>query len=752
MQRLISTKERVIEGAFYFDELSKHLQEWKSPAYVHLHLDDTRIIQRIEYDGPTDRYVGFVLPMHDNLPVCDSFVLTTFEEIEQVYKTCDRAKYAHVVVANALTPETPSFILYVLGTDGKYDHEAISHRWKYMREQLYQRGIGVVSYGADGAGPFLKAMVEGSRLFSRSVSVNVPSTWSFFLMPEIPKGNLYLQDTVHLLAKLRTRILKHSNLIIVGTTNAGVSHIQYVYDHIPKDQHGLSQRAIDNKDKQNYKSIAALVGDDLEHCLLQVNSKISALGTIIYLRCMRAIRDANFDKTLSPLKRASLLWEVTFFFRIWKYWLAKNGYSVRDNFVTGNAYLCVELNSHSLIAIIFNVIHGDMPKEALRIWMGGSQGCEQVFRLLRSMTPTFSTIINFSLKGISERIHKLNYLASIEACDDIIFPRVKRRLLQKNEESDETLSIPTMNELESAISRAKVAAILTSKTCGMKMTEQCYDDALQASDITTIIDDAVMFDHEDEEISLSTSSDHDNQNLVTTNTVSSIKEDLSILRLRKTDTPGVPTYMLSGGQGSSTNRSYSLSRESKCPFVQYKGAYIRKTTALFILQEGTQVSNDRLLRVREEQPSHLFSGIDERGSLSSSVRVGDLCVFRRVDCDKLLLGRVMQFSYLTGNKRQCEYSSTYVDMSIPSYLNIGVYCNYFARSNDVHSSERIRFTPLHLVFTAGYLPMEHFICKLNEEYVFTSNHDDIPFEIPLTYLSTLLESVDSISFESEFST
>ena len=85
-------------------------------------------------------------------------------------------------------------------------------------------------------------MVEGSRLFSRSVSVNVPSTWSFFLMPEIPKGNLYLQDTVHLLDKLRTRILKHSNLISFGTSNAGVSHIQYVYDHIPKDQHGLKEQ------------------------------------------------------------------------------------------------------------------------------------------------------------------------------------------------------------------------------------------------------------------------------------------------------------------------------------------------------------------------------------------------------------------------------------------------------------------------------------------------------------------------------
>ena len=143
-----------------------------------------------------------------------------------------------------------------------------------------------------------------------------------------------------------------------------------------------------------------LVSEDLEQCLYQVHDRIRSLGTIIYLRYMRSIRDANFDKTLSPLDRVSLLWEATFFFRIWKYLLNENDYSVNDNFVTGNAYLCVELNSHALIGIIFNIINGQLPKEAMRVWTAGSQGCEQVFRLLRSMTPVFSTIINFTLNGI----------------------------------------------------------------------------------------------------------------------------------------------------------------------------------------------------------------------------------------------------------------------------------------------------------------------------------------------------------------
>ena len=130
---------------------------------------------------------------------------------------------------------------------------------------------------------------------------------------------------------LPTRILTPSNLIIIGAENAGVSHLQYVYDHISKNLHGLSQQTIDNNDKQNYASIAVLVSEDLEQCLYQVHDRIRSLGTIIYLRYMRSIRDANFDKTLSPLDRVSLLWEATFFFRIWKYWLNENDYSVNDN-------------------------------------------------------------------------------------------------------------------------------------------------------------------------------------------------------------------------------------------------------------------------------------------------------------------------------------------------------------------------------------------------------------------------------------
>ena len=50
-----------------------------------------------------------------------------------------------------------------------------------------------------------------------------------------------------------------------------------------------------------------------------------------------------------------------------------------DHFIANNAYVCVEFNGHVLINIVYNIIQGLFPPERLRIWMTGSQSCEQLF-------------------------------------------------------------------------------------------------------------------------------------------------------------------------------------------------------------------------------------------------------------------------------------------------------------------------------------------------------------------------------------
>ena len=71
------------------------------------------------------------------------------------------------------------------------------------------------------------------------------------------------------------------------------------------------------------------------------------------------------------------------------------------------------------------------------------------------MTPVFSTIVNFTLKGLLEKINKLQYVSSSECDSEIFFPRVKRRLLQIRDESAKTFLIPSMQDMVDNISQAK---------------------------------------------------------------------------------------------------------------------------------------------------------------------------------------------------------------------------------------------------------------------------------------------------------
>ena len=165
---------------------------------VNIHIDDTQVKDFIEYDTATDRFIGFCLLQKEAIPDSDSFKFQTFEEIRSAFETHAKAKYAHCIVAKPVDVRCPSFILCVIGTDSRYDHNDDALRWKHIADHLKEIEITIVSNGADGAGPFLKAMVSESKLFSLSSFLS--EHWPFFLMPSFSTENLNAQDHIHFLA------------------------------------------------------------------------------------------------------------------------------------------------------------------------------------------------------------------------------------------------------------------------------------------------------------------------------------------------------------------------------------------------------------------------------------------------------------------------------------------------------------------------------------------------------------------------
>ena len=338
------------------------------------------------------------------------------------------------------------------------------------------------------------------------------------------------------------------------------------------------------------------------------------------------------------------------------------------------------------------------------------------------------------------RINKLNFLAAAECTEEIIFPRVKRRLLQLKEESEKTFILPNdISEIYSSILKAKQEAIDLTKHLGMDL--ESYDDDYIIRDTEFVMELASQASLDTEldtidEISdianVSETSDEgrtsDEIALDQEETLSAIKET-ERLRLQKQGSSGMPIYsIIEGGSGKKFDVRH---------FVSYNGAYIRKSTALYVLQENTQLSNDRLLRVREDQPEHLYSGSSTEAQTLSHVIGGDLVVFRRIDdSSKMLLGRAVQFSYMSGRtKQERAYSSTYVDMGKDSFKKIGVFANWYARNDSIITEDTLPFKSVDDIFVGGYVSMENYVCTIISEL---NDVQESSFSIPMKDITCAL--------------
>lgn len=97
-------------------------------------------------------------------------------------------------------------------------------------------------------------------------------------------------------------------------------------------------------------------------------------------------------------------------------WVKKSKqYIIKDNFLTTNCYLCIELNAHNLIKLItlFKDNSETLMPEMFCPTIFSSQMCEKLFRTARSMTSTYSTVINFSIKDLINRIDRIRQINSI---------------------------------------------------------------------------------------------------------------------------------------------------------------------------------------------------------------------------------------------------------------------------------------------------------------------------------------------------
>lgn len=418
--------ESVLEGEFRFEQLRQYLEEKSLPKVVWISEDGTRVTGKIQYDTRNNQISGFSLPFNNHgVPICGSFPAESSEQIQDYFASNTIANYAYVIMAQPLHEGVAAFCLSFFGSDNRFKADQVLQRWQWMKEQAELQGIKILGFSSDGDTRLLKSM----KFESLSKSPLVPQIWQPFFIQALVQEEMYVQDTIHILTKLRTRFLNKKIELKIGNHIASPADLLQLINNEGKQEHCLCSSDLDASDKMNFKAAEKICAPKVITLLYNIPS---SEATIFYLELMQNIMVSYLDENISPIQRVYLIWKSVFLLRIWRQWLVKSKHSVTKNFITSNCYTCIELNAHAIVAAINFCKQNNCPDLFLP-WLFSSQPCEKFFRAARSMTSTFATVVNFSILEFAGRINRIFFQSQVTQVlnEKYVFPRIEK----KNENS-----------------------------------------------------------------------------------------------------------------------------------------------------------------------------------------------------------------------------------------------------------------------------------------------------------------------------
>lgn len=247
----------IVEGILRCQELLNYLVERKLPLIVSLSEDATKIENRIQYDSRTVQVVGFILPIDESngMPIPFSYKGRTASEILKHFSNNRPiASYVNTVIAQPLG-DAPSFCLLLFGSDSKYTSVDVSKRWTYIAEELAKIGITVFSIASDSDTKFNAAMRKNTFLGNSS---NEYSMNGMFMCGTKFEPPYYIQDFPHIGTKLRNLFLQtitSANKLPMGNFYIQQDHLRELMDTCTRDQHHLTETALNPEDRQNFDSV-----------------------------------------------------------------------------------------------------------------------------------------------------------------------------------------------------------------------------------------------------------------------------------------------------------------------------------------------------------------------------------------------------------------------------------------------------------------------------------------------------------------
>lgn len=488
---------KITEGVLRSGELLLYLTNRKLPLVVAISEDATRMVGKICYDSLSNKLLGFSLPLNDDgMPITESFFARNVAEIQDHFINNHISTMAYTIIVQPLVEKVPPFTLTLFSTDNKFIALDVLSRFAFIKRNLAEKGILTYTHASDGDARLLRAMKLATGIgmppdMSDDLS-DFKSEW-FSWKPIIMKPvsdiftTIYFQDFIHVITKLRSRVLRPSSILPLGKGVVSKSHLEYLINNVSKDKHLLTATDINPLDRQNFESAQKICDKKIQN-LLQ-NYVPGSKSTILYLKMMNAATTAMLDTEMEVNDRISNIWYSIFVLRAWRSWLLRfpkrkkkkahsskpyekhideaPEFTIADNFVTCNAYTCIEINGHSLVHLIIQLRERNEPQFLLPLLMS-SQPCESTYRQLRSMTTTNSTVINFNMFDMIHRLQKIELQNEIFAAapDYIKFPRLQ----SKKEKMVLPTTLPSNENIISLIENAKELAIKDLSDVGIDET------------------------------------------------------------------------------------------------------------------------------------------------------------------------------------------------------------------------------------------------------------------------------------------
>lgn len=121
----------------------------------------------------------------------------------------------------------------------------------------------------------------------------------------------FVQDTIHILTKLRNRLVNPSIVLKIGSKIATPLHLKVLVDNVAKDIHALVSSDIYSYDRQNYKSVQKIMENRVLEALK--NNVAESEATIIYLELCKHIEKSYIQDNIPAIDRVYSIWYCVFF-------------------------------------------------------------------------------------------------------------------------------------------------------------------------------------------------------------------------------------------------------------------------------------------------------------------------------------------------------------------------------------------------------------------------------------------------------